>query len=356
MLLFTLLLSLTAFAEDRSLFFQDEARVRQEGAFACRERPIGQRIREVKNLCGVPLEAWRGFVLSLLELPRYPNRDTTERDLKDAVARNNRITEAYAQLYLLGLQTKPVCGRSVFPWVGGASLGSLKSGQVMRSGLSAYLGEIPAFDRLADGNYRPRFEKRFTPAFANYALRAATLTLGEGNRAIFTDLYWQLLAGTVCGPAEVLRTIHAVAEWEKDEKLVRSAKAWDLLAQAGETCDEATVVAANKTFVEVEQYLVGQPAMYEGLGRQFGGWALSPMIEPAVPAALGTFPTFTEHAAQTTPRFLISFADPEQRVPWMKDQLAVMESEFQAKADFMPALYCAVVKDSLEAERVVEGL
>ena len=355
-LLSLLVLWPTVAAADVSLFFRSAERVRKEGSFACEARPMGQRLRDRRDLCGMPLEAWRTFSLSLLELPSYRNRNSRERDLKEVVARNIRITEAYAQLYLLSLRSRPVCGRSVLPWVGGAALGSLKSGQVMRSGLSAYLGAIPAFDELSDGNYRPRFEERFTPMLAGYALESATLTLGEGNRAIFTDLFWQLFAGATCGPEEVVRAIKTSAGWAQDEKLVRSARAWEQLIEAGQTCDEARVIEANKGFVEVEQYLVGQEAMYEGLTRQFGSWILSPMIEPAMPLALGSFPSFTEHAERTHPSFAISFADPEQRVPWMKDQLGEMEARFQEKQSFLPSLFCATIRDSAEAEKVIEKL
>jgi hypothetical protein len=343
-------------AEDVSLFGRSAERVTQDGSFACEQRPLGKRIANRTDLCGLPLESWRSFSLSLLELPAYRNRNARERDLKDVVARNIRITEAYAQLYLLSLRQAPVCGRSVLPWVGGASLGSLKSGQVMRSALSSYYGAIPEFDRLRDANYRPRFEERFTPMLAGFALESASLTLGQGNRAIFADLYWQLLAGATCGPEQVLRTIKASPGWEQDEKLVRSARTWERLFRASQTCDEAEIIEANKGFVEVEQYLVGQEAMYEGLTRQFGGWILSPMIEPAMPASLGRFPTFSEHAGQRYPHYRVSFADPEQRVPWMKDQLAVMQGEFRAKQNFLPSLFCAAVRDSEEAEKVIGAL
>lgn len=358
-MLFALLLSLNlttpAVAKD-SLFYQTEAAVRAYGAGQCQAAELGQRIKDVRHLCGSSVADWKRFSLSLIALPRELTGDSSQFGaLREVVYRNTLITEAYAQLYLRSRDSVPACGHSFLPWVGGASLGSLKSGQVMRSGLSANRDGIPAFDEITDGNYRPRFRKLFGP-LERFALESATLTLGEGNRAIFTDLYWQLLAGVTCGPEEVVRTIERTPGFEQDAKLTRSLEAWRLLVQLGESCDPATLITANKKFVEVEQYLVGQQAMYEGLTRAFGGWILSPMIEPAIPAVLGSFPTFTEHARRTTPEFRISFADADQRVAWMQDQLGVMEEGFAGKADLMQPLFCGAARDSAETRGLLKGL
>ena len=358
-MLFALLLSLNlsslALAKS-SLFYQTEAEVRAYGAVECRAGDLGKKIEDVSRLCGSSVGEWKRFSLSLIELPSDQTRGYSRfAALKQVVYRNTLITEAYAQLYLRSQDSLPACQHSFLPWVGGASLGSLKSGQVMRSGLSANRGGIPAFDEVEDGNYRPRFRELFGP-LERFALESATLTLGEGNREIFTDLYWQLLAGVTCGPDEVVRTIERTPGWEKDAKLARSLEAWRLLVQLKDRCDPDTLIKANQKFVEVEQYLVGQQAMYEGLTRSFGGWILSPMIEPAVPAVLGSFPTFTEHARVTTPELRISFANADQRVAWMKDQLAVMEDGFASKQDLMPAVFCGAARESAETRAFLRGL
>ncbi|RZA08943.1 MAG: hypothetical protein EOP11_03280 [Proteobacteria bacterium] len=359
MFLFAIVSSTLALAgpiETHSIFFQSADAIRRSGSFACEARPLGESVKNQAALCGQPISAWKQFSLSLIELPAYSGRGDKLTALREVVARNNRITEAYAQLYLLSHGPRSTCGRSVLPWVGGASLGSLKSGQVMRSGLSSYVGGIPDFDSLADANYRPRFEQKFTPLLAGYALQSATLTLGVGNFAIFEDLYWQLLAGTTCGPAQVIKTIETTPGWERDAKLKLSHRIWRQLEGAVASCDERGIIEANKGFVELEQYLVGQAAMYEGFTRSFGGWALSSIIEPAVPASLGTFPTFEEHASRSVPEYQISFSNPKQRVSWMQDQLGVMDAEFLAKQDYLPALFCAAAADSEKAERIIKGL
>ena len=344
----SLLVSSTASAEV-SIFNQPTEQILQTGAFQCSELEIGKRIAGLQNRCGDSIDQWKKFALSLIHVPtQHPIDDGFQtRELQTVVYRNTLITEAYAHLYLMSQASFPACsGHSPLPWVGGASLGSLKSGQVMRSGLSVYVDGIEEFDRYEDADYRKRFSKLFGPIISRIALENATLTLGEGNLAIFTDLYWQLLAGATCGPEEVIRTIENDPRGKTDAKLLRSLRSWKLLAEAQADCDPDKIIRANKGFVEVEQYLVGQEVMYEGITKSVGGKILSRIVEPAVPAALGTFPDFYVHAKKKTPKWLVSFANADQRVSWMQDQLGVMEDEFRAKNWLMKPLFCAVTADS----------
>jgi len=344
--------SASAEPKNLSLFYQTEKQVREIGGYDCTQAPLGEKIRDVRALCGAPVAAWKEFSLSLIALPGERESESKFEALKAVVERNTYITEGYAQLYLLSRKSVPACGRSLLPWVGGASLGSLKSGQVMRSGLSANLGGVEAFDEVEDANYRPRFRRLFG-LLDRYALESATVALGEGNKAIFADLYWQLLAGATCGASAVVNTIESTAGWESDPKLSLSLRSWKQLAEAERSCDPETIIQANKGFVEVEQFLVGQQAMYEGLQRSLGGWALSPLVEPAIPAVLGKFPTFTEHARRRVPLPMVNFANVHQRVSWMQDQLAVMEEEFGKKSDLLEPVFCSAAKDSERVRKLL---
>lgn len=352
LLLLSFLIASHAQADSPSIFYQSEAQILRDGNFACTETSLGPKIQKLQSLCGQPVSEWKKTSLALISLPNEA-RSSREAKLSAVVLRNTFITETYAQLYLMSRESFPACAKSLLPWVGGASLGSLKSGQVMRSGLSSHVGGIAAFDQVTDGNYQPRFRKLFGP-LANFALESATLALGEGNLAIFTDLYWQLLAGATCGPEEVVRTIERTPGWKKDNKLKLSHRSWVMLSKAAQTCDPAQIILANQGFVEVEQYLVGQQAMYEGLLRSLGGWALSPLVEPAVPQALGSFPNFLEHAQSRNSHWRVSFANVNQRVSWMKEQLEVMENEFQRKNWLLAPLFCSAVADSEQTRQILD--
>jgi hypothetical protein len=345
---FTLLASFHAQAATGSLFVQTAEQIRADGNFRCEELPQARKIYDQKQRCGNLIDEWKTYAMSLIEVPKRAKSRTSP--LEEIVYRNTLITQSYAHLYMLSARSFPACGRALLPWVGGASLGSLKSGQVMRSGLSAVKGGIPYFDDVKDGDYRDRFWGLFGP-LATTGLEQATLTLGDGNREIFRDLFWQLVAGATCGADSVVETLQKDPRTSTDAKLKRSLKSWLLLSEASRTCDSETVIRANKGFVEVEQYLVGQPVMYEGITKQVGGRMLSSIVEAAVPQALGEFPTFQAHAGKSRPDFLINFSDADQRVSWMQDQLGVMEVEFQSKwSDVTESLFCAVAKES-EATR-----
>lgn len=345
--------SLTAQAEP-SLFRQTAEQVRQSGRFACNEVALAEKVYGQEHRCGSTIDEWKQYAAQLIDVPR--RRPSRTHALQTVVYRNTLITQYYAHLYSMSAKRFPQCGRSLLPWVGGASLGSLKSGQVMRSGLSAVVGGLTEFDRFEDGNYHGRFGDLLGP-LSTLGLEQATLTLGEGNREIFKDLFWQLLAGATCGPKAVVDMIEKDPRGLTDPKLKRSLQSWVLLAKAETTCDPKTVIEANKGFVEVEQYLVGQPIMYEGLTQSIGGRVLTPIVEAAVPSALGTFPMFIDHAKQTRSVFFANFADADQRVSWMKDQLEVMENEFNAKrTDVTEPLFCAVIRESESARFYLETL
>ncbi len=335
--------------QSRSLFFQSAAEIEMNGRVDCESSALAEKLRSSTSLCGQSVQDWKSFAKDLINIPHQGWMS----ELAAVVYRNTLITEAYAQLYLYSRARVPACRDSVLPWVGGASLGSLKSGQVMRSGLSSAVGGIEEFDRVKDANYLRRFQDVVGPFLVEDAIQSATLTLGEGNRAIFEDLYWQLLAGASCGATTVIDTIEREKNWQKDAKLKASMKSWRLLADGSGSCEPKAITAANTNFVYVEQYLVAQKAMYEGFFRYFAGWMLSPLIEPALPQAMGHFPNFLDHARQTTHEWDINFADVKQRVPWMQDQLKVMESAFQEHDDLLKPLYCAVAEDSRQARVIV---
>lgn len=342
---FSIALLATAQAKD-SLFVMPEAQIRAHNPFPCDGGEIAQKLKNLKPMCGQSLEEWRAYAMTFVDVAGdRGNGPKKLEDLREVVNRNTRISESYAQLYLHSQESLPACGRSLLPWLAGGSLGSLKSGGVMRSGLSNEAGGIREFDEVADANYRPRYQKLFGPLAAK-AMEQSSLTLGFGNREIFKDLFWQLLAGSTCGAAEVVRTIEAEPKWAQDNKLALAHRSWSQMKEAEASCEEGKVLAANNDLVEVEQRLVAQPAMYDGLVSQFGGWVLGKIADAAVPVALTTFDTFPEHARKTTPSFLVNFANPNQRIAWMKDQLAAMEAAFLSKPDFTRVLFCAVTNES----------
>lgn len=327
---------------ERSLFKWSESELQNEPG-SCVSNPVAQSVSFISLRCDDPMAVWRQYAEQLL-LSSHSNLefdDSVTTALLRAVERNALITSAYARLYLFSRDRFPSCGRSLLPWVGGASLGSLRSGQVMRSALAHRLGGWPAHERLRDADFQAKFNRELGPLFGPMALREAALVLGEGNRAIFLDLFWQLHLGAHCGPQQVINTIEAEPHAKSDARLQRALKAWRALVQAQVTCDPDQIIKANHFFVEVEQYLVAQPLMYNGLFERLGGKALAPLVESAVPEVIEGYPDFlTFMREQGTPSLFANFANAHQRVAWMKDQLTHMENQFRARPEVLGPMFC----------------
>jgi hypothetical protein len=108
--------------------------------------------------------------------------------------------------------------------------------------------------------------------------------LGIGNRAVFTDIYWQHMAYDLCGLVEIERLFRA---GQLDRRALHGWRQIDAGRRAG---DQDMIWAGNTALLHFEQEQVLQPQVYEhnqALWREISAWIPSPL-----PGHLETFADF----------------------------------------------------------------
>lgn len=174
--------------------------------------------------------------------------------------RNARITAAYASMYL----RDPL----VYRWAGMAALTSAAVGRGMY--MMRYLrtsrlgGMLGLFNSEVDLLYR---------------------TLSRGNLAVFVDIYWQHLAYTQGGLAEISRI------FRRGQLHPEAYAAWQRIDQGRRAGESGLIWEGNTTLLKFEQREVLQPCVYQGndtLWNEVSGWIDSP-----IPGHLVTFEEFS---------------------------------------------------------------
>jgi hypothetical protein len=163
--------------------------------------------------------------------------------------RNQAITAAYAEMYLRNPQ--------IYKWAGMAALTSATVGRgmyVMYGLRQAHLGSVVGL-----------FGREVAETFRQ---------LGAGNRAVFTDIYWQHMAYDQGGLAELEQIARA---GELDQ---RALHGWRLIDAGRRLGDQDLVWAGNTVLLQYEQKEVLQPQVYDhnpALWREVSGWIPSPI-------------------------------------------------------------------------------
>lgn len=167
----------------------------------------------------------------------------------EIVRRNEQITAAYAEMYLRDPQ--------VYLWAGMAALTSAEVGRgmyLMRGLRLSYLAPvIGLWQREA---------------------RDMCRLLGEGNLAVFADVYWQHMAYEWGGIAEIERI------WQDGDLNHLAYEAWNAIDAGRRTGNMELVWHGNERLLFFEQKEVLQPRVYDGkpdLWRVLGAWIESPM-------------------------------------------------------------------------------
>ena len=163
--------------------------------------------------------------------------------------RNEAITAAYAEMYLRNPQ--------IYKWAGMAALTSATVGRgmyIMRGLRQTRLGSVVGL-----------FGSEVAETFHN---------LGIGNRAVFTDIYWQHMAYEEGGLAEIEQIFHA---GQLDRRALRGWRQIDAGRRAG---DQELIWAGNTELLHFEQKHVLQPQVYDrnqSLWREVSAWIPSPI-------------------------------------------------------------------------------
>jgi hypothetical protein len=163
--------------------------------------------------------------------------------------RNEAITAAYAEMYLRNPR--------IYKWAGMAALTSATVGRgmyIMRGLRQTRLGSVVGL-----------FGGEVAETFRN---------LGIGNRAVFTDIYWQHMAYEEGGLAEIEGIFRA---GQLDRRALRGWRQIDAGRRAG---DQELVWAGNTELLHFEQKHVLQPQVYDrnqSLWREVSAWIPSPI-------------------------------------------------------------------------------
>lgn len=198
---------------------------------------------------------WEARALRRIEIdPDLP------RGHESIIARNEQITAAYSEMYLRN--------PNVYLWAGMAALTSAEVGRGMY--------QMRLLQRSRMGWLIGLLQRDIDVIFA---------ALGQGNMAVFEDIYWQHMAYELAGLAELER-IHAAGELNDT-----AITAWRLIDAGRRAGDESLIWQGNLQLLYFEQREVLQPTVYDSrpsLWRHLSRWIESPL--------LGHYETFGAYA------------------------------------------------------------
>jgi hypothetical protein len=193
----------------------------------------------------------------------------------NVINRNQQITTAYANIYNTNTQA--------FGWAAMAAFGSYAAGQGMAKAVDAAWyekvgGVLAQVDRFEVLDY-----------------------LGQGNIAIFMDMYPQLLAYSAGG----LANINTMAQ--QNQITPTQLYAWQQIQQGINTGNADTIWGGNAAIVWVEQAVTAQPMFNKNLGLWKTATAWGPKIVSPMPGDGTVFQTLWPGQ---------SFSNPTLRYGW----------------------------------------
>jgi len=160
---------------------------------------------------------------------------------------NQRITQAYAQMYLSNPQ--------VFKWAGMAAFASKEVGMGERQAEALAGSDLPWIPGLTD--------------ISGTKLEAE---LAQGNLGVFSDIYWQHLAYQDGGIGALKQALDA-------HELDRTAfDAWQTIDRGQSTGNQDLVWQGNASLLRYEQQNVLQPSIYDSdrsTWQKMSSWPIS---------------------------------------------------------------------------------
>lgn len=170
-------------------------------------------------------------------------------DRAAVIKRNEFVTAAYADMYLRD--------PAVYKWAGMAALTSAAVGRGMYMMLALR-------------------QSRMWSMLGLFAREVARISyqLGDGNIAVFEDIYWQHMAYDRGGLAELEPSYRA----GRLDPLVWES--WRQIDEGRRSNDQELIWQGNRGLLYYEQKVVLQPAVYEGAAatwKALSGWIASPI-------------------------------------------------------------------------------
>jgi hypothetical protein len=198
------------------------------------------------------------------------------------IARNKKITAAYAKLF--------ADNHERFPWLGLAAFASREVG----STISFIRNEM--IQARKDGNRK-----------LAKTLEEAGKSLDDGNGAVFDDIYWQFLA-YVDGGIDQMRKLNDTKDGKGKPMLSDDdLKAWELIAEGEKKKDPNKIWDGNLKLFFKEQHDILQPLVFDKVSAQFAGKFFKNLAAPLFTGA----PKFNGD----------NLADFDQRFKWISDLL-----------------------------------
>ncbi len=227
------------------------------------------------NCSSANVEYWKELAEKMISLREVKLKSKTqkEQDLEKIVLENNLINQAYGRLYLES--RKDPKNVDNLNWLSVASHSSPLVGLSLRKGYLAALKDLELQQRngllkiaIADK------EKSQNDGFlASYFLKRpdVTIMVGEGNKRVFLDMFWQNLAAAFCGASKAEELNKALkVQYDKEGKQVLSKhhenleNAWKLIKQGSEAFppNKELIQMGNLQLLWVEQNDILQSLMY----------------------------------------------------------------------------------------------
>ncbi len=257
-----------------------------------------------------------------------------------AVVQNAFISAAYARLFQNERMNTSDSSPN-YTWLAAAAFASFKVGQMIRHGYYAV-----AEDRGVDYGFRP-------PVYSANPVNAMILgdqTITEeqvadrlitGNRAIYRDMYWQHLAAIECGIDTVIRIVSNKKRTSTNSSEISH---YDQLENGWRLIKTGRVDQGNTALLGVEQNIVLQPLIYDGVlsrifGRVFARLATIPIQDPNY-----SFPSFVDFCRQH--RLTPNISNPDSRWRWISEQMGVIGQFVRNHQDSLSDHHNQIINDS----------
>ncbi len=180
------------------------------------------------------------------------------------VIRNLLISAAYNRLFTHSLKLQNTKTPTVkYIWIGAGSQASVTVGHALQAGLA---------DQYPLGSRQRQIFRRLESLHKDVPLIPALLLANidkiktqtaQGNWKVYSDIYWQHLAYTVCGYDEIMSLNKRL---QKDTPSL--AGHYERFLAVWNDMENGRYLDANKKLIYVEQHNILQPQLYAGLDAQ----------------------------------------------------------------------------------------
>jgi hypothetical protein len=316
-------------------------------------------------LCTNIPDYWKMLADSMISLDfiKLKSKTKEEKKLEEIMLRNALINQAYNRLYV---QSQSEKNGDSLQWLAAASHSSPIVGRSLRTGFvnnvdsDNYEKKSFGLGKLIQNDETKTKGKKMISAY--FEKRAQVMVMaGEGNKAVFDDMYWQNLAAAYCGPELVETMLKEKVEFIKtrashtsfyeglENHYTELQKAWEMIKDGKKKNppDQKLIEEGNMLLLQIEQKDILQSQMYESKEAKivhklgvFNSLAKADLAD----ASGKKLQTFDEYASAH--KLENDLSNLNSRLEWMKyilenqtDYIKENEEKGLIKEVFMPPLY-----------------